>query len=82
MCYFLGFGPFASTPTEPATERSHSQLGVQNDLTLVWLKWPRGAATVYTLPMNHGLDPCPLVTVGPLRGRKNMSGGFRVDKIT
>ena len=35
MCYFLGFGPFASTPAEPATERSHSQFCVKNALTPV-----------------------------------------------
>ena len=81
MCYFLGFGSFASTPAEPATERSHSQCCVQNVLAPV-VEVAEWCFTVYSLSMNHGLDPCPFVTVGPLRGRKNMSGGFRVNKIT
>ena len=81
MCYFLGFEPFASTPAEPATERSHSQCCVQNVLAPV-VEVAEWCFTVYSLSMNHGLDPCPFVTVGPLRGRKNMSGGFRVNKIT
>lgn len=62
MCYFLGFGPFASTPTEPATERSHSQCGVQNDLTPVvevasWCSYSLYAAhepRTRPLPVGHG----------------------------
>ena len=39
-------------------------------------------AAVSSLPMNHGVYPCQFVTVGPIWDRNNMSGGFRVDKIS
>ena len=35
-----------------------------------------------SLPMIHGLDPFPTVTVGPPWGKKIGIGGFRMGKIT
>ena len=77
MCYFFDLGQFASTPSEPATERGHSYLCVRNALT------PSSSSQLLFLccPVNHGLDPFLTVTVGPLRGQKNAVGGFRMGKI-
>ena len=46
------------------------------------MPWSSGATIVPPLPMNHGLDPFPTVTMGPLRGQNNAVRGLRMGNIT
>ena len=75
---FPRFGSICVHPYWARRRKGSFTLSVKNALT----PSSSGATTVSSLPMNHGLDPFPTVTVGPPWGQNNAVGGFRAGKIT